>query len=127
MEKKEIDNIIDKPLNSTKQLFEIRKTDNGLTLILNRNHPFFQRLYYCTSRITDAAELEKETFSQIVSSSFKEITCLIDLLFMGYAKAESMFLNPEEDFKELRYLWQSKTEKYIDSLIKNMKNAKGLI
>jgi len=41
MGKKKINSIIDEPFNSTKQLFEVRETDSGSTLILNRNHPFF--------------------------------------------------------------------------------------
>jgi hypothetical protein len=117
LKKSEITQITDDKLQSTKILFEVKEeADGNSTLVINNRHPFFEALYQRTNMLKNTNLYEEDM--EFISQTFKEIQSLIDVLFMAYAKAESVVYNPNELFSDLRKDWGNKTDIYVNQLIK---------
>ncbi|MCP2262025.1 Histidine kinase-, DNA gyrase B-, and HSP90-like ATPase [Streptoalloteichus tenebrarius] len=81
---------------------------NGKSVIkFNHRHAFFQKVYAPLKKVADegAQGMEPEELSDLA----RRAEAAIDLLFMGYARAEGMYEDPEQ-FDNLRTYWGMFTE-----------------
>jgi len=117
-----ITEINEESLQSPKTLFEVEQTTNGdNVLTINNKHPFFKELYERTNSLKNVTIYEFQDITYVIKT-FKEIQCLIDVLFMAYAKAENMFENPDELFLNLKESWGINVDNYMKHLIKTNKS-----
>ncbi|EFD66005.1 conserved hypothetical protein [Streptomyces lividans TK24] len=81
---------------------------NGKSVVkLNHRHAFFDRVYAPLKKVADegAQGMEPEELTDLA----RRAEAAIDLLFMGYARAEGMYEDPER-FDDLRTYWGMFTE-----------------
>ncbi|WP_019635060.1 ATP-binding protein [Actinomadura atramentaria] len=81
---------------------------NGKSVVkLNHRHAFFDKVYAPLKKVADegAQRMEPEELTDLA----RRAEAAIDLLFMGYARAEGMYEDPER-FDDLRTYWGMFTE-----------------
>lgn len=81
---------------------------NGKSVVkLNHRHAFFDKVYAPLKKVADegAQGMEPEEITDLA----RRAEAAIDLLFMGYARAEGMYEDPER-FDDLRTYWGMFTE-----------------
>ncbi len=81
---------------------------NGKSVVkLNHRHAFFEQVYAPIKKVADegAQNMDPEEITDLA----RRAEAAIDLLFMGYARAESMYEDPER-FDDLRTYWGMFTE-----------------
>ncbi|WP_327356386.1 ATP-binding protein [Streptomyces sp. NBC_01304] len=91
---------------------------NGKALVkFNLRHAFFKEVYVPLKKLADQGT-EGMTPEDMLDLARRAETA-IDLLFMGYARAESMSQNPEEDYSQLRTHWGMFTEAMLKEELKD--------
>jgi hypothetical protein len=94
-----------------RELMDIVHLSGKAILKINRRHPFISEVYeeVKVASATDPADLDLED----VATLLRKVNIGLDLLFMGYVKAENMHDKPEEAYGELRSYWGIFTSAYI--------------
>ncbi|MFD8248461.1 MULTISPECIES: ATP-binding protein [Nocardia] len=85
-----------------KEFLEIHHLNGKSHVRLNRRHAFFRDVYEPIKKVADegATNLAPEEMAELA----RRTQSAIDLLFMAYAKAESMYEDPDQ-FDQLRTYW----------------------
>ncbi|WP_207002093.1 ATP-binding protein [Trinickia mobilis] len=100
-----------------KELFEIVHLTGKAIVKVNSRHPFFAEIVTPLKAMSEAEPEELDT--QEVSELLKKLSSAIDLLILGYAKAENMHTDPEEAYGELRSHWGLFTYGLIREYLRN--------
>ncbi|MET8677033.1 ATP-binding protein [Streptomyces sp. NPDC004647] len=91
---------------------------NGKAVVkFNLRHTFFREVYVPLKKLADQGTdgLTPEDMLDLA----RRAEAAIDLLFMGYARAESMSQNAEEDYSQLRTHWGMFTEAMLKEELKD--------
>ncbi|MGB8946487.1 MAG: ATP-binding protein [Streptomyces sp.] len=100
-----------------KEFIEIHHL-NGKSLVkFNLRHTFFKEVYIPLKKLADQGT-DGMTPEDMLDLA-RRAEAAIDLLFMGYARAESMAQNPEEDYSQLRTFWGMFTEAMLKEELKD--------
>jgi Histidine kinase-, DNA gyrase B-, and HSP90-like ATPase len=99
-----------------KELFEITHLNGKSVIQLNHRHPFIQEVYDPIKALAsrDTAEIEPDDVIEL--ARLTEIA--MDVLFMAYAKAESMHSDPDTAYGDLRSDWGRYASTYIREVVK---------
>ncbi len=101
-----------------KELMEITHLNGKAVIRLNSQHPFVSVVY------TDLKSLADRDATEVEGSEAVELArrtkLAIDLLLMGYAKAENICPSPEERYDELRSDWGRFTSTYLREALKEI-------
>ena len=96
-----------------RELFEISHLNGKAILKLNHRHPFMREIYAPIKEVADAGT-DDMTATDIVELA-RKVETAIDVLFLGYAKAENMHKDPGM-FDDLRTWWGQHTAAYMKEL-----------
>jgi hypothetical protein len=99
-----------------KEFLEIRHLNGKSVVKINHRHAFFDKVYAPLKKVADegAEGLEHEELTDLALRA----QSAIDLLFMGYARAEGMYEDPER-FDDLRTYWGMFTEALLREKFKD--------
>lgn len=99
-----------------KEFLEIRHLNGKSVVKINHRHAFFDQVYAPLKKVADegAEGLEHEELTDLALRA----QSAIDLLFMGYARAEGMYEDPER-FDDLRTYWGMFTEALLREKFKD--------
>ncbi|WP_028648091.1 ATP-binding protein [Nocardiopsis sp. CNT312] len=99
-----------------KEFLEIRHLNGKSVVKINHRHAFFDKVYAPLKKVADegAEGLEHEELTDLALRA----QAAIDLLFMGYARAEGMYEDPER-FDDLRTYWGMFTEALLREKFKD--------
>lgn len=99
-----------------KEFLEIHHLNGKSVIKLNHRHSFFSEVYAPLKKIADegADHLSPEDITDLA----RRAEAAIDLLFMGYARAEGMYEDPER-FDDLRTYWGMFTEAMLKEEFKD--------
>ncbi|MGY0486707.1 ATP-binding protein [Streptomyces sp. WG-D5] len=86
-----------------KEFLEVHHLNGKSVVKFNHRHSFFRDVYGPLKKIADDGA-EGMTPEDILDLA-RRAEAAIDLLFMGYARAEAMHENPDEQFSQLRTYW----------------------
>lgn len=100
-----------------KEFIEIHHLNGKALVKFNLRHTFFKEVYIPLKKLADQGT-DGMTPEDMLDLA-RRAEAAIDLLFMGYARAESMSLNPEEDFSQLRTFWGMFTEAMLKEELKD--------
>ncbi|PHJ58462.1 hypothetical protein VF14_18680 [Nostoc linckia z18] len=93
-----------------KELFEITHLNGKATIRINHRHPFIQQVY---DPLKDLASRDSSTVTAEEAIEIaKKAEIGLDILFMAYAKAENMDLDPDERYGDLRSYWGQHAQAY---------------
>lgn len=93
-----------------KELFEITHLNGKATIRINHRHPFIQQVY---EPLKDLASRDSSTVTTEEAIEIaKKAEIGLDILFMAYAKAENMDLDPDERYGDLRSYWGQHAQAY---------------
>ncbi|WP_405852428.1 ATP-binding protein [Streptomyces sp. NBC_00090] len=86
-----------------KEFLEVHHLNGKSVVKFNHRHSFFRDVYGPLKKIADdgAEGMSPEDVLDLA----RRAEAAIDLLFMGYARAEAMHENPDEQFSQLRTYW----------------------
>jgi hypothetical protein len=86
-----------------KELMDIVHLSGKAIVKINHRHPFISEVYDPVKAMAalDPADLNPDDVADLV----RKVDVGLDLLFMGYAKAENMHDKPEDAYGELRSYW----------------------
>jgi len=96
------------------ELFEIDHVEGHPIVKINSRHPFFRDVY-TQLKVAPEKSSEDWTVQELIQLVNKTRDAL-DLLFMAYAKAESLNPNADEAYSGLRSQWGYSLASYITSL-----------
>lgn len=91
-----------------KTFFETVHKDDHSVVLLNENHPLVEEIGW---RLHAMKNCNKESVEYCLDL-VKIVTSLLDIMLSSYAKAESMFINPEQ-FSHFRCSWGHITAEMI--------------
>jgi hypothetical protein len=99
-----------------KEFMEIHHLNGKSVMKLNHRHSFFSQVYGPLKKVADegAEGMSPEDITDLA----RRAEAAIDLLFMGYARAEGMYENPER-FDDLRSYWGMFTEALLKEELKD--------
>ncbi len=93
-----------------KELFEITHLNGKATIRINHRHPFIQQVY---DPLKDLASRDSSTVTADEAIEIaKKAEIGLDILFMAYAKAENMALDPDNEYGDLRSYWGQHAQAY---------------
>jgi hypothetical protein len=93
-----------------KELFEITHLNGKATIRINHRHPFIQQVY---DPLKDLASRDSSTVTAEEAIEIaKKAEIGLDILFMAYAKAEILDLDPDERYGDLRSYWGQHAQAY---------------
>ncbi|BAZ51067.1 hypothetical protein NIES4103_36900 [Nostoc sp. NIES-4103] len=93
-----------------KELFEITHLNGKATICINHRHPFIQQVY---DPLKDLASRDSSTVTAEEAIEIaKKAEIGLDILFMAYAKAENMDLDPDDRYGDLRSYWGQHAQAY---------------
>lgn len=101
-----------------KELMEITHLNGKAVIRLNTQHPFVTAIYSELKALADRDATEVEGSEAIELARRTKLA--IDLLLMGYAKAENVSPSPEEKYGELRSDWGRFTSTYLREALKEI-------
>jgi len=95
-----------------KEFIEIEHLGSNTIIKLNNRHPFFTRIYAPVLKASGLMEVSGSVQSapgRISPADLQQLARVVqvglDLLIVAYAKAETMYENPEERYQDLRTHW----------------------
>ncbi|MDO8223942.1 ATP-binding protein [Bacillus cabrialesii] len=99
-----------------KELMDITHFNGKAVVKLNHRHPFIKEIY---NPIKEAANQEPSNINpdELIDLA-RKVESAIDVLFMAYAKAENMHMNPDEVYSDLRTQWGIFSGAYVRELLK---------
>ncbi|CAL9453665.1 hypothetical protein SUDANB106_02518 [Streptomyces sp. enrichment culture] len=98
------------------QLIDITHLNDQTLLRFNTRHSFYREVYEPLQKLVEDSEVSSaEKTSETARRALEAIT----LLFVAYAKAESMHEDPTKQYGDLRQWWGQFTERYLQK-IKNV-------
>lgn len=102
-----------------KELFEIDHLKGHPIVKLNGRHPFFRDIYRKLKMIAGEEEVKwrEQDFIKLASDA----KVALELLFMAYAKAESLNPQADEAYSALRSYWGIFTDEYMNGLTDHRK------
>jgi hypothetical protein len=93
-----------------RELFEITHLNGKATIRINHRHPFIQQVY---DPLKDLASRDSSTVTAEEAIEIaKKAEIGLDILFMAYAKAENMDLDPDDRYGDLRSYWGQHAQAY---------------
>jgi hypothetical protein len=93
------------------QLFEIVHAGKSTIIRLNSRHRFYREMY---APLRTPSQRDPDTvIGEDAVSAARRAAEAITLLFIAYAKAESMHESPDEQYNELRGWWGNFTNDYL--------------
>ncbi|WP_439846979.1 ATP-binding protein [Bacillus subtilis] len=100
-----------------KELLDITHFNGKAVVKLNHRHPFIKQIY---NPIKEAASQDPSTINpdEMIELS-RKVEAAIDVLFMAYAKAENMHVNPDDVYSDLRTQWGFFSGAYVRELLKS--------
>lgn len=99
-----------------KEFLEVHHLNGKSVVKFNHRHSFFSEIYGPIKKIADngADQMSPEDVLDLA----RRAEAAIDLLFMGYARAEAMYENPEQ-FEDLRTYWGMFTQAMLKEELKD--------
>ncbi|MEY8735573.1 ATP-binding protein [Peribacillus frigoritolerans] len=100
-----------------KELMDITHFNGKAVVKLNHRHPFIKKIY---NPIKEAANQDPSNINpdELIDLA-RKVESAIDVLFMAYAKAENMHLNPDDVYSDLRTQWGVFSGAYVRELLKS--------
>lgn len=100
-----------------KELLDITHFNGKAVVKLNHRHPFIKDIY---NPIKEAANQDSSNMNadDLVELA-RKVESAIDVLFMAYAKAENMHVNPDDIYSDLRTQWGFFSGAYVRELLKS--------
>ncbi|MDC7719487.1 ATP-binding protein [Priestia sp. YIM B13446] len=100
-----------------KELLDITHFNGKAVVKLNHRHPFIKQIY---NPIKEAASQDPSTMNpdEMIELA-RKVEAAIDVLFMAYAKAENMHVNPDDVYSDLRTQWGFFSGAYVRELLKS--------
>lgn len=93
-----------------KTFFETVHKDGYSVVLLNENHPLVEEIGW---RLRAIKKYNEEDMGYCLELA-KTVASLLDIMLLGYAKAESMFMNPEQ-FSHFRCSWGHITAEMLNN------------
>ncbi len=102
---------------SGKELFQVVHLNSNVTVKINHRHPFIREVYSPLKGLADktASQISAEDVLRLA----RRVEVGLDVLFMAYAKAESLHRNPNDLFEDLRQYWGHFAATYVREALRH--------